>query len=151
MPLSVKSITLWRKEVENQPGTLASTLEPFAKGGANLEVLMGYRLPAHENNAAIEIYPVAGRTIARAAQTAGLAASSIPTLLIEADNKPGAAYGIAQAVAEAGVNLAFFIAQAVGRRYSAVVGFETAEDAKKTAAILKRAARQKSRAAARKR
>jgi hypothetical protein len=40
MPITVKSIVLWRKEIENQPGTLASTLEPFASGGADLQVVM---------------------------------------------------------------------------------------------------------------
>jgi hypothetical protein len=146
MPLSVKSITLWRKEIENQPGSLASTLEPFAKGGANLQVLMGYRLPGEEKRAAVELYPVTGRAIMKAAQGAGLEASSIPTLLIEGDNRSGLGHAIAQAVADAGINLAFFIAQVVGRRYSAVVGFETAEDAKKSATIIKRtAAKQKPR------
>ena len=36
MPVTVKSISLWRKEVENQVGTLARTLEPVTKVGANL-------------------------------------------------------------------------------------------------------------------
>jgi len=152
MPLSVKSIVLWRKEIENQPGSLASTLEPFAKGGTNLQVLMGYRLPGEEKRAAVELYPVAGRAITKAAQAAGLEASSIPTLLIEGDNRSGLGHAIAQAVADAGINLAFFIAQVVGRRYSAVVGLETAEDAKKTATIIKRtAAKQKPRSGTRKR
>ena len=48
MPVTVKSISLWRKEVENQVGTLADTLEPIAKAGTNLRVLMGYRHRATE-------------------------------------------------------------------------------------------------------
>jgi len=35
MSVSVKNISLWRKEVENQVGTLAHTLEPVTKAGAN--------------------------------------------------------------------------------------------------------------------
>jgi hypothetical protein len=41
MAVTVKSISLWRKEVENQAGTLAQTLEPITRAGANLRVLMG--------------------------------------------------------------------------------------------------------------
>jgi len=34
MALTVKRITLWRREVENEPGILAGTLEPLANAGA---------------------------------------------------------------------------------------------------------------------
>jgi hypothetical protein len=48
MPVTMKSISLWRKEAENTTGLLAQTLEPLAKAGANLGVVMGYRLPGNE-------------------------------------------------------------------------------------------------------
>jgi hypothetical protein len=46
MAVRVKGIVLWRKETENQSGVLAGSLEPFAKGGMDLQVVMGYRYPA---------------------------------------------------------------------------------------------------------
>ncbi len=140
MPVTVKNISLWRKEVENRTGVLAQTLEPLANAGADLHVVMGYRHPGDETKAAIELYPVAGKKVTAAALGVGLAASSIPTLLVEGDNKPGLAHRIAQAIADAGVDLNFFVAQAIGRRYVAVVGFETDADAKKAAALIKKAA-----------
>jgi hypothetical protein len=70
-----------------------------------------------------------------AASEAGLSASSIPTLLVEGDDKPSLGFAIAQAIAEAGVNMTFFVAQSIGRRFSAVLGFAT-EAAAKTAALL---------------
>jgi hypothetical protein len=109
IPVTVKNITLWRKEVENQPGILATTLEPFAKGGAYLQVVMGYRFPGNEAKGAIELYPVTGRPLTRAAQRSWLAVSSIPTLLVQGDNKPGLGHAIAQAIAEAGINLPFWL------------------------------------------
>ena len=39
MALSVNRITLWRKEVENQPGVLATTLEPLATSGTDLRLV----------------------------------------------------------------------------------------------------------------
>lgn len=139
MPVTVKSISLWRKEAENKTGLLAQTLEPLAKAGADLGVVMGYRLPGHEAEAVIEVYPVSGKKVAAAAAEIGLSTTSIPTLLVEGDNRPGLAHKIAQTIADAGADLSFFVAQAIGRRYSAVIGFATEEDAKKAAGLIKKA------------
>jgi hypothetical protein len=140
MPVTVKNISLWRKEAENQVGTLAQTLGPVTKAGANLRVLMGYRYPGHETRAAIELYPISGKKVTAAATEEGLVASSIPTLLVEGDDKPGLAFALAQATAGAGINMTFFVAQAVGRKFSAVVGFATEADAKTAAPLIKKAA-----------
>jgi hypothetical protein len=140
MPVTVKSISLWRKEAENKTGLLAQTLEPLAKAGADLGVVMGYRLPGNEAKAVVEVYPVSGKKVTAAAAETGLATSSIPTLLVEGDNRAGLAHKIAQTIADAGADLSFFVAQAIGRRYSAVIGFATEDDAKKAAALIKKAA-----------
>jgi hypothetical protein len=140
MPVTVKSISLWRKEVVNQVGVLARTLEPVSKAGANLRVLMGYRYPGDATKAAVELFPVAGKKVAAAASEAGLVASSIPTLLVEGDDKPGLGQAIAEAIAEARVNMTFFVAQTIGRKFSAVLGFETEADAKTAAPLIKKAA-----------
>jgi hypothetical protein len=145
MPVTVKSISLWRKEVLNQAGTLAETLEPISKAGANLRVLMGYRYPGDATKAAIELYPVAGKKVTAAAAGMGLVASQIPALLVEGDDKPGLGLAIAKAISGAGVNMTFFVAQVVGRRYSSVLGFETESDAKTAAPIIKKAAASKKR------
>ena len=139
MPVTVKNILLWRKEVENQVGSLAHTLEPVTKAGANLHVLMGYRYPGEGTKAAIELYPIAGKKVNAAASEAGLSASSIPTLLVEGDDKPGLAFAISQAIAEAGVKMTFFVAQSIGRRFSAVLGFKTEADAKTATPLIKKA------------
>ena len=143
MAVTVKNISLWRKEVENQVGTLAHTLEPVTKAGANLQILMGYRYPGEGTSAAIELYPVTGKKASAAASEAGLSASSIPTLLVEGDDRPGLALAIAQAMSGAGINMTFFVAQAVGRRFSAVLGFESETDAKTAAPLIKKAATSK--------
>jgi hypothetical protein len=139
MPVTVKNITLWRKELENKSGTLAQTLEPLAKAGADLQLVMGYRYPGDETRAAVEIYPIAGKKSVGVAQQAGLAASSIPTLLVEGDNRAGLGHAVSQAIADAGVNLSFLVAQVVGRKYSAVLGFESEADAKTAARLIKKA------------
>jgi hypothetical protein len=139
MAATVKNIVLWRKEVDNQAGVLAKTLEPLAKAGGDLQVVMGYRYPGNEAKAVIELHPVAGKKLTTAAEQAELAPPSIPALLVEGDNRPGLGHTIAAAVAEAGVNLNFLVAHVVGRRYAATLGFETEPDAKKAAALIKKA------------
>jgi len=44
-----------------------------------------------------------------------------------------------KAIGDAGINLGFLVAQVVGRRYSAVVGFENEADANNAAALIKKA------------
>src|SRR5215469_7334284 len=139
MPVTVKNISLWRKEVENRVGTLAHTLEPVTKAGTNLQILMGYRYPGEGTKAAIELYPVAGKKATAAVSEAGLSATSIPTLLIEGDDRPGLGLAIAQAIAGAGINMTFFVAQSIGKKFSAVLGFETEAGAKTAAPLIKKA------------
>ena len=139
MPVTVKKATLWRSEVSNQPGTLAKTLAPLANAGADLQVVVGYRMPGDESKSVIEVYPVTGSKATSGARNAGLNASQIPSLLVEGDNKPGLGHSITQAIGDAGVNMSFLIAQVVGRRYSAIIGFESEDDAKKATALIKKA------------
>jgi|GraSoiStandDraft_57_1057295.scaffolds.fasta_scaffold454575_2 hypothetical protein len=139
MAVTVKPITLWRKEINNKPGALAETLEPLATQGADLQVVMGYRYPGHKEKAAIELYPVAGRKLSAAAQAAGLHEGSISALLVEGDNQVGLGHAIAQAIAGAGINLDFLVAQVVGRKYSAVLGFESDADMKKAVPLIRKA------------
>jgi hypothetical protein len=68
---------------------------------------MGYRYPGEESKGAIELYPVTAKKSVAAAQEAGLTASSIPTLVVEGDNRAGQGHAISQAIADAGININF--------------------------------------------
>ena len=63
----------------------------------------------------------------------------IPTLLVEGDNSPGLGHAIAQSIADAGINLAFLVTVVIGRKYSSVIGFDSADDAKKASHLIKKA------------
>lgn len=140
MAMTVKRITLWRKELENTPGTLAATLEPLAKAGADLQIVMGYKFPGDPAKGAVELYPVANKKSTQAAQSAGLGASSIPVVLLEGDNRPGLGHRISKAIGDAGVNLDFLVTHVIGRKYSAVIGFANQADAEKATPLIKKAA-----------
>jgi hypothetical protein len=100
---------------------------------------MGYKHPTAEGKAVVEVFPIIGKKLTAAAESAGLGAASIPTLLVEGDNKAGLGYAVAQAIGAAGINIAFFVAQAIGQRFAAVIGFDSEDDAKKAAPLIKKA------------
>src|SRR2546429_4357136 len=82
MPLTVKRITLWRADVQNEPGVLSRILEPLAAAGADLQVVMGYRFPTTPERSAVELYPVSGRRTTAAAGEGGAPAAGTPRLLV---------------------------------------------------------------------
>jgi hypothetical protein len=140
MAVTVKKVVLWRREVQNKPGVLGGVLGPLAVGGADLQVVMGYHSP-DGRKAAIEVCPISGKKAIAAAQKAGLAASTIPTLLVQGDDRPGLGHAIAQTIADAGINLGFLVAQVVGDKFSAVIGFEDEEESRKAVSMIKKAAK----------
>jgi hypothetical protein len=140
MPLQVRPITLWRTEVDNRPGALAQTLEPLAAAGADLQVVMGYRLPGNHARTAIEVSPVTGARAMAAADAGGLREAAINALQVEGDNRAGLGHAFAKALADAGINIDFLVAQVSGSRYTAVIGFESREDANRAAPLIRGAA-----------
>jgi len=138
MSLTIRKITLWRGKIPHRPGALAEVLEPLAAGRSNLEVLMGYR-EAGSLDAVVELWPVSGKKMSQAVEGAGLSPSAIPTLLVNGSNRPGLGHTIARALAESGINVAFLVAQVVGRQYSAVFGFENDADAARATKLIRAA------------
>jgi hypothetical protein len=128
MSVRIRKLTLWRTRVEHRPGALADLLDPLAAAGADLSIVMGYRVPGERSKAVVELAPLTSRRTTAAATRAGLAPGGAPALLVLGDNRPGLATRIARALAESGVNIAFLVAQVVGQRYSAVFGFENEAD-----------------------
>jgi hypothetical protein len=139
MAITVKKTVLWRKELHNQPGTLAGALEPLAQSETDLKLVMLYRFPGTDKGA-VEVHPISGRKAIGIARSTGLTPSSIPVLLVEGDNRTGLGYALAKAVSDSGINMSFLMAQVVGRRYAAVFGFENDTDATKAATLIKRVA-----------
>jgi hypothetical protein len=139
MAVTVKEITLWRREIQNRPGMLAEALEPLAGARADLKVLMAYRYPGDETRGAVELFPVSGKKATAAAQAAGLTRSDIPALLVEGTNRPGVGFATTHAIADAGINLAFLVAQVIGSKFAAVYGFDSEADRRKAVSLLRKA------------
>ena len=139
--VTVRRITIWRCEVDDRPGALAEVLEPLTAARADLDVVMGYKIPRERERAVIEVWPVSGQRLSEAAEGAGLRPSPTPTLLVTGGNQRSLGHAVARALGDAGINLSFLVAQVVDRRYSAVFGFSTDSDADRAAAVIRKAAR----------
>jgi hypothetical protein len=142
MSVAIKKVTLWRAEVDNKPGTLRGVLAPLAAVGADLQVVTGGRCPGDKRKAVIEIGPLTGKKTAAAASKAGLTASSIPSLVVQGVNHPGIGHAIAEAIAEARINVTFLSAQVIDSQFSAVIGFANETAAGEAAVLIKKAAKE---------
>jgi hypothetical protein len=100
---------------------------------------MGYRVPGDPRHAVVELYPVARPKAQAAARDSGLRVAPTPTLLVIGDDHPGLGRALTESLADAGINLSFLVAQVVGRKYSAVFGFENEADATRAVGPLRKA------------
>lgn len=141
MAVTIKKLGVWRREIKDKVGALAAVLEPLAQAGSDLQMVVGYS--GQGGKAAVQLFPIKGKKSIAAAKEAGLAAASATALMVEGENKPGLGHAITRAVADAGINLAFLSAQALGKKFVAVFGFADQAEAAKAAGIIKRAATMK--------
>ncbi len=137
MALKIRKGYLWRKEIENKPGTFAAALEPFSRAGQNLQIVMGYAKTTEQSKGAIEIFPVTDEKGKGCAKEGGLHEMTETTcLIVEGEDKAGTAYSIAKAIADAGINLHFAMCQSVDKQFQACFGFANDADADKAQAAI---------------
>src|SRR2546428_495646 len=112
MAVTVKKAVLWRRGLENRPGTLAETLRPLAEAKVNLHIVMGYQYPADRDRSAVEVYPISGAKSEQAAAAAGLSRmTQVHCLVVEGDDAPGLGHNMSAALSEANININFCVIQ----------------------------------------
>ena len=141
MALTLKEITLWRRNMANTPGTMARVLEPLS--GTDLTVVMAYRIPGQGSQAVVELFPVTGKRATARAQASGLVPADVPALLVQGTNRAGIGFQTTTAFAEAGINLAFLVTQVIGTRFSSIYGFDSDADRGQAIQILKQKPKRK--------
>lgn len=140
MAVTVRRATLWSTNTGNTPGALARTLSPLAESGVNLDLVMGFSHP-DKTQATIEVFPVEGSKDQRAARRTGFQKSGFPCVWVIGENRAGLGRGIAAALADAGINLNFFIAQVVRKEYVGMFSFEAESEADLAVKIIRKAVR----------
>ena len=139
MALKITRSEMWKATIDDQPGGAAAVLGPVAQAGANLEFAFARRAPEMPGKGLLFVMPVKGKKVIAAAQAAGLAAAPDMFMLrIEGGDKPGTTAAIARALATAGISFRAFSATAVGRNFKGFLALDSAEDAARAAAALKK-------------
>ncbi|MEI6784438.1 MAG: ACT domain-containing protein [Verrucomicrobiota bacterium] len=95
--------------------------------------------PEQRGSGVVFVTPLKGAKQIKAADAAGFQTTeSLHSLHVEGADTPGAVAKMAQALAEAGINLRGLSAAALGKRQVTYLALDTARDAAKAAAVLKK-------------
>ena len=139
MKLKVSRTDTWAAAIDDQPGGLGDKLAALAAAGVNLEFIIARRAPEQRGSGVVFVTPLKGAKQIKAADDAGFQRTgSLHTLRVQGADKPGMGAKLTQALAEAGLNLRGFSAAALGKQYVAHLALDTAKDAAKAAAALKK-------------
>ena len=135
--LIVDRVELWAASIPDNPGELSKKLAGLKNAGADLDFIIARRDHERPGYAVLFIDPLRREREMTAAQALGFTASkSVYSVRVEGDNRPGIAADITQRIAEAGLNLRGFSASTCGSRFLMYLGFDVAEDADRSMAIL---------------
>jgi len=139
MALKVTRIDMWTTSVSDRAGGAADKLEALAKAGANLEMVFGRRTPESPGQGILFVSPVKGAKATKAAMDAGITKSdTIHAVRIEGGDKPGLGAKITRALGNAGVSFRGLTAIASGKKFISYVALDSADDAAKAVAALKK-------------
>lgn len=139
MPYDVSKVDVYAGTIEDRPGGLAEKLEALAEAGVSLEFAIARRSPENPGQGVLFVAPVKGAAQSRAAQRIGMTKTdSLHSLRMEGPDKPGMGARISRALADAGINMRGLSAAAIGRKMVVYFAFDSNDDAKKAASVLKK-------------
>jgi len=139
MALKATRSDIWSAIVDDRAGGAADRLEALAAAKVNLEMVFARRTPEHPGSGVIFAGPIRGAKVERAAAAAGFSKpDSIHGVRIEGGDKPGLGAKIARALGNAGVSFRGLTAIAVGSKFVSYVACDSADDAAKAVAALRK-------------
>ena len=137
--LLVERVDVWAATIEDKPGGLAKILNGLRDAGADLDFVIARRAPEKPGTGVVFVTPLRGDREVAAASTLGFnVTSSLKSLRIEGQNKPGVASALTNRLADAGINLHGLSAAVIGTKFIIYISLDNAEDAAKAAKILKK-------------
>ena len=138
MNLEVEQVDVWAAAIEDKPGGLAKLLAGLRDAGADLDFIIARRAPDKPGSGVLFVTPLRGdREVSAAAILGFNVTSSIKSVRVEGDNRPGVAAELTETLAAAGINLHGFSGAVIGARVILYIGLDSAQDAAKALAILK--------------
>jgi len=138
MTVKATKAQVWVATIEDRAGGVADKLEALAKSGASLEMALARRTE-EPGKGVLFVTPVKGAKATRAAQQAGFAQpANIHSVRIEGADRPGIGAQIARSLGDAGISFRGISAVAIGRKFVSYLACDSAEEAAKAAAVLKK-------------
>ena len=138
MKLKVMKVNVWKAAVADRPGGLAKKLAALSAARANLQFVLARRTESG-GRAVVFVWPLKGAKQARAGRAAGFAKTrDLFAVRVEGDDRPGLGAKMTQALAAKGINLRGFSAAALRKRFVAYVAADSAKDATRVAAALRK-------------
>ena len=136
--MKAKRVDTWAAAIEDKAGSLAAKLKALSAAGVNLEFVIARRAPDKPGTGVAFATPIKGAKQSRAAGAAGFSKTmSLHTVRIEGVNKRGQGARLAQALAEAGLNLRGLSAAAIGNKFICHIALDTEADANQAVRTLR--------------
>ena len=140
MNLIVECVDVWAASIVDEPGGLARKLIGLHEAGADLDFIIARRAPEKPGTGVVFVTPLRGDTEIAAAAALGFnVTSSLNSVRVQGENKPGVAAGLTQKLADAGINLRGISGAIIGSQFILYIGLDSAEDAAQTCKILRQA------------
>jgi hypothetical protein len=140
MELIVERTNVWAASIRDECGGLAHLLTGLREAGADLDFIIARRRAEKPGTGVVFVTPLRGdREIAAAAELGFNVTTSIKSVRIEGENKPGLAAELTEKLAAAGINLRGLSASVSGARFVIYIGLDSAADAEKAVNILQQA------------
>ncbi|MHC4753740.1 MAG: ACT domain-containing protein [Planctomycetota bacterium] len=140
MDLIVEHVDVWAASIKDEPGDLARVLTGLAEAGADLDFIIARRAPEKPGAGVVFVTPLRGdREIAAAADLGFNVATTVHSVRVEGQNRPGVAGELAQMLSGNGINLRGFSTSVIGTRFIIYIGLDSKEDAEKVISILSQA------------
>lgn len=137
MDLNVNKVDIWAAPIEDQSGALSDLLGSLRDADADLDFIIGRRIPGSTREGIVFVAPIEGDKQVYAAARLGFNVSeSVHSVRIEGVNQEGIAAEISQALSEAGLNLRGMSAATLGDRFIMYVGLDSEVDADRAVTAL---------------
>ncbi|HEV8094575.1 MAG TPA: ACT domain-containing protein [Burkholderiales bacterium] len=139
MAVKVSKVDLWMATIDDRVGGAADKLEPLAKAGANFEFVFSRRTPEQPGKGLMVVAPVKGAKVVQAARDGGFTKpDNLHGVRVEGTDKPGTTAKAARLLAQAGVSFRALSASAHGRKFVSHIAVDSAADAAKAVAALRK-------------
>jgi hypothetical protein len=137
--MTVEHVDVWAAPITDKPGGLANILAGLRDAGADLDFIIARRAPDQPGKGVVFVTPLRGDREVNAAANLGFDVTrSLHELRVQGENKPGVAANLTEKLAAAKINLRGFSGAVIGTRFILYIGLDSAEDAKKAAAVIKK-------------